>query len=57
VASNLCTPEHAANVQAQFDADWAMVQELVSTLVSVAHNPEFVQLEDELKGCFSRCCK
>jgi len=53
----LCTQQHAAAVQAQFDADWQVVSDIVGALIAVAHSPQFVQVEEELKGCFGKCGK
>jgi hypothetical protein len=49
VALNLCTHDHAATLLAQFNTDWQVVSEIVAALIAVAHDPELVQFENEVK--------
>lgn len=53
VVQQLCTAATAAELQTRFDADWTAAESLVDVLVQVAHNPAFVQLEDEVA---TACC-
>jgi hypothetical protein len=51
VAQKLCTSERAAQLQTRIDAEWQEVTELVSAIVDIAHNPEFVQLQERVVAC------
>ncbi len=51
VERGVSSQEQADAIQKQFDAAWGLVQEIVSTLIAVAHNPAFVQIEEELAKC------
>jgi len=51
VQLNLVTEQRAAQLQAQIDGEWQLVAEIVGALVNVAHNPEFVQIENEVQAC------
>jgi hypothetical protein len=49
--AGLCTAQHAAQLHAQLVREWDLVQNIVTALIEVAHNPAFVQIGQKIQSC------